>query len=148
MLRVWKQVHAACIEKKEFRLVGTFSPGLLMRLTRESTGSNLRLEHCRPRCKSQILFRRCGSADPSLQEELNGLISIYERRGFFDEILSLLEAGLSLERAHVRQAGLLFRRIDTNFFFYRWASSLNSRFSTASTSPRGVRHCSGFAFGR
>jgi hypothetical protein len=22
LLRVWKQVHAACIEKKEFRLVG------------------------------------------------------------------------------------------------------------------------------
>ena len=34
------------------------------------------------------------------------MISIYERRGFFDEILSLLEAGLSLERAHVRQAQL------------------------------------------
>lgn len=31
------------------------------------------------------------------------MISIYERRGYFDEILSLLEAGLSLERAHVRQ---------------------------------------------
>ena len=26
---------------------------------------------------------------------------MYERRGFFDEILALLEAGLSLERAHV-----------------------------------------------
>ena len=37
------------------------------------------------------------------QEELNGLIATYERRGYFDEILSLLEAGLSLERAHVRQ---------------------------------------------
>ena len=41
------------------------------------------------------------------------MISIYERRGYFDEILSLLEAGLSLERAHVRQAQLLlFFRLD------------------------------------
>lgn len=36
-----------------------------------------------------------------LQEELNALVQIYERRGFFDEVLTLLEAGLSLERAHV-----------------------------------------------
>jgi len=36
-----------------------------------------------------------------LQEELPALLVIYERRGHFDEVLSLLEAGLSLERAHV-----------------------------------------------
>jgi hypothetical protein len=54
-------------------------------------------------------FFRCESTDPFLQEELNGLISIYERRGYFDEILSLLEAGLSLERAHVRKAQFLDR---------------------------------------
>lgn len=37
------------------------------------------------------------------------MIAIYERRGYFDEILSLLEAGLSLERAHVRRAHFLDR---------------------------------------
>lgn len=37
-----------------------------------------------------------------VQEELAALVQIYERRGHFDEILSLLEAALSLERAHVR----------------------------------------------
>ena len=42
------------------------------------------------------------SADSCLQEELGALIRLYEQRGFFDEILALLEAGLSLERAHVR----------------------------------------------
>lgn len=36
-----------------------------------------------------------------LQEELPALLQIYERRGHFDEVLSLLEAGLVLERAHV-----------------------------------------------
>jgi len=35
------------------------------------------------------------------QEELPTLLTIYERRGHFGEVLSLLEAGLSLERAHV-----------------------------------------------
>ena len=35
------------------------------------------------------------------QEELPTLLTIYERRSHFDEVLSLLEAGLSLERAHV-----------------------------------------------
>ncbi|OCH91028.1 clathrin heavy chain [Obba rivulosa] len=52
--QVWKQVHAACMEKNEFRL-----------------------------------------------EELPALIQIYERRGHFDELIALLEAGLSLERAHM-----------------------------------------------
>ena len=37
-----------------------------------------------------------------LQEELVGVIKAYERRGYFDDVLALLEAGLSLERAHVR----------------------------------------------
>lgn len=64
--QVWKQVHAACIEKSEFRL-------------------------------AQI----CGLNIVVHAEELNALIQIYERRGHFDELLSLLEAGLSLERAHM-----------------------------------------------
>ncbi|KAJ3029464.1 hypothetical protein HDV00_009596 [Rhizophlyctis rosea] len=34
-------------------------------------------------------------------EELEALIRLYERRGFFDELMSLLEAGLGLERAHM-----------------------------------------------
>ncbi|QRW17148.1 Clathrin [Rhizoctonia solani] len=34
-------------------------------------------------------------------EELPGLIKRYEKRGYFDEVLQLLEAGLSLERAHM-----------------------------------------------
>ena len=35
------------------------------------------------------------------QEELGALIQMYERRGHFEEIINLLEAGLSLERAHM-----------------------------------------------
>ena len=35
------------------------------------------------------------------QEELTALIQMYERRGHFEEIINLLEAGLSLERAHM-----------------------------------------------
>ncbi len=36
-----------------------------------------------------------------LKEELSNLVQIYERRGHFEEIINLLEAGLSLERAHM-----------------------------------------------
>jgi clathrin heavy chain len=36
-----------------------------------------------------------------LQEELPGILKLYEYDGHFDEVISLLEAGLSLERAHV-----------------------------------------------
>ena len=64
--RVWKQVHAACIEKGEFRL-------------------------------AQI----CGLNIIVHAEELSALVKMYEWRGHFDEIISLLEAGLSLERAHM-----------------------------------------------
>jgi clathrin heavy chain len=35
------------------------------------------------------------------------LIQGYERRGHFEEIISLLEAGLSLERAHVRSLRII-----------------------------------------
>ena len=35
------------------------------------------------------------------QEELAALIQMYERQGHFKEVISLLEAGLSLERAHM-----------------------------------------------
>ncbi|KAF7791978.1 hypothetical protein EIP86_003005 [Pleurotus ostreatoroseus] len=37
-------------------------------------------------------------------EELPAIVQSYERRGHFDEILALLEAGLSLERAHIFKA--------------------------------------------
>ncbi|KAI5123544.1 hypothetical protein M0805_006703 [Coniferiporia weirii] len=64
--QVWKQVHAACIEKQEFRL-------------------------------AQI----CGLNIVVHAEELAGVLQSYERRGYFDEVLALMEAGLSLERAHM-----------------------------------------------
>ncbi|EIW79173.1 clathrin heavy chain 1 [Coniophora puteana RWD-64-598 SS2] len=64
--QVWKQVHAACIEKTEFRL-------------------------------AQI----CGLNIVVHAEELPGIVASYERRGHFDEVLALLEAALSLERAHM-----------------------------------------------
>ena len=36
-----------------------------------------------------------------LSEELPTLIRLYERNGYFDELISLMEAGLGLERAHM-----------------------------------------------
>ncbi|KAL1407009.1 Clathrin heavy chain [Vanrija albida] len=64
--QVWKQVNAACVDKKEFRLA-------------QICGLNL-IVHA---------------------EELPQLLSLYQRNGYFDEIISLMEAGLGLERAHM-----------------------------------------------
>ncbi|CED83796.1 clathrin heavy chain [Phaffia rhodozyma] len=64
--QVWKQVNAACIDKKEFRLA-------------QICGLNL-IVHA---------------------EELPNLLRLYERNGYFEEIISLMEAGLGLERAHM-----------------------------------------------
>ena len=66
VFRVWKQVNAACVDKKEFRLA-------------QICGLNL-IVHA---------------------EELQALVRLYETKGYFEEIMSLLEAGLGLERAHM-----------------------------------------------
>ncbi|KIM68076.1 hypothetical protein SCLCIDRAFT_1209460 [Scleroderma citrinum Foug A] len=78
--QVWKQVHAACMEKSEFRL-------------------------------AQI----CGLNIVVHAEELPALLQSYERRGHFDEVLALLEAALSLERAHMG----IFTELSTLYSKYR-----------------------------
>lgn len=65
-IKVWKQVHEACVEKKEFRLA-------------QICGLNLIVD----------------------AEQLQNLVKDYERNGYFDELISLLEQGLGLERAHM-----------------------------------------------
>lgn len=65
-IKVWKQVNAACVAKKEFRLA-------------QICGLNLIID----------------------AEELQDLVKQYERNGYFDELISLLEQGLGLERAHM-----------------------------------------------
>ncbi|KAM3086918.1 Clathrin heavy chain [Clarireedia jacksonii] len=65
-IKVWKQVNAACVEKKEFRLA-------------QICGLNLIID----------------------AEELQELVKQYERNGYFDELISLLEQGLGLESCHM-----------------------------------------------
>jgi clathrin heavy chain len=64
--KVWKEVHAVCVENKEFRLA-------------QICGLNLIIH----------------------ADELEELVKLYEYSGFFTELLSLLESGLGLERAHM-----------------------------------------------
>ncbi|KZT70754.1 clathrin heavy chain [Daedalea quercina L-15889] len=47
------------------------------------------------------LAQICGLNIVVHAEELPALVQLYERRGHFEEVLSLLEAALSLERAHM-----------------------------------------------
>jgi clathrin heavy chain len=60
-IKVWRQVHDACVEKKEFRLA-------------QICGLNLIVD----------------------AEQLENLVKEYERNGYFDELISLLEQGLGL----------------------------------------------------
>ena len=64
--KVWKQVHEACLAKKEFKLA-----------------------------------RICGQHLIVHADELAEVVRQYERQGYFDELIDLLEAGLGLERAHM-----------------------------------------------
>ncbi|KAJ8069666.1 hypothetical protein OCU04_000097 [Sclerotinia nivalis] len=65
-IKVWKQVNAACVEKKEFRLA-------------QICGLNLIVD----------------------AEELQSLVKQYERNGYFDELIAVLEQGLGLEQCHM-----------------------------------------------
>ena len=65
-IKVWKEVHEACVNKKEFRLA-------------QICGLNLIVD----------------------AEQLAALVKQYEYNGYFDELISLLEQGLGLERAHM-----------------------------------------------
>jgi len=71
-----------------------------------------------------------------VQEELPLLLQSYERREHFEDVLALLEAGLSLERAHVSCAlNIICCSLTIQI---RWASLQNYQLSTANTSPRSV----------
>jgi len=47
------------------------------------------------------LAQICGLHIVIHADELEGLINLYEGKGYFDELMQLLEAGLGLERAHM-----------------------------------------------
>ncbi|KNE65463.1 hypothetical protein AMAG_11086 [Allomyces macrogynus ATCC 38327] len=64
--KVWKEVHAVCVEQQEFKLA-------------QICGLNLVIH----------------------AEELDGVCKLYERLGYFDQVMALLEASLNLERAHM-----------------------------------------------
>ena len=65
-IKVWKEVHEACVDMKEFRLA-------------QICGLNLIID----------------------ADQLQALVKQYENNGYFDELISLLEQGLGLERAHM-----------------------------------------------
>lgn len=94
-------MHAACVEKSEFRLVDFLFYLLVKRsfsFVYQAQICGLNIVVHAVRLSHTLLFL---VHDFLLQEELPSLVQSYERRGYFDEVLSLLEAGLSLERAHV-----------------------------------------------
>ena len=83
-LRVWIQVHAACIEDQEFRLAQICGLNIVV----HAVSRNLFVLDCNFSLMCRYQSYRKSSAS-------------YERRGYFDEDLALMEAGPSLGRARV-----------------------------------------------
>lgn len=85
--RVWRQVNAACIDKKEFRLAQICGLNLIVH------AEELAVRH-RP--------SRVGATPTNVSFSFTqALVRLYETQGYTDEMISLLEAGLGLERAHM-----------------------------------------------
>ena len=72
-------------------------------------------------------------------DELEGLIKLYENRGFFNELIQLLEAGLGLERAHMG----LFTELAILYSKYRPAKMLEHLrlFWSRVNIPKVIRAC-------
>eukprot|EP00742_Colponemidia_sp_Colp-10_P000714 GILJ01000776.1.p1 GENE.GILJ01000776.1~~GILJ01000776.1.p1 ORF type:complete len:1719 (+),score=373.80 GILJ01000776.1:96-5252(+) len=76
--RTWKEVNAACVAAKEFRLA-------------QIAGLHIIIH----------------------PDHLEDIISFYENRGYYEELIQLLESGLGLERAHIgmfTELGVLYAK--------------------------------------
>jgi len=78
--QVWRQVNMACLDKNEFKLAQIC--GLSALRSRGWLGLT----------QTDLIVHA---------EELQALVRLYENRGYFSELINLLEAGLGLERAHM-----------------------------------------------
>ena len=67
---------------------------------------------------------------------MQAIIRSYEQKGYFDEVLALLEAGLSLERAHV--SGICLWIIFILMIDVRWVSSRSFPYYIANIDPKNV----------
>jgi len=100
----WKEINAACVEAKEFRLA--------------------------QQCAQQIIIQ---------PDELDELVRFYEVRGYFDEIIAVLEQGLTHERAHTG----LFTQLGICYSKYRPAKLMEhlKMFVQRISIPRLIRVC-------
>ena len=72
-------------------------------------------------------------------EELDEILRLYERLGFFDELMTLLEAGLGLERAHMG----MFTELAVLYSKYRPARLMEhlKLFCSRINIPKVIRAC-------
>eukprot|EP00698_Gefionella_okellyi_P003029 TRINITY_DN12851_c0_g1_i1.p1 TRINITY_DN12851_c0_g1~~TRINITY_DN12851_c0_g1_i1.p1 ORF type:complete len:1713 (+),score=451.79 TRINITY_DN12851_c0_g1_i1:76-5214(+) len=100
----WKEINAACVEVREFRLA--------------------------QQCAQHIIVQ---------PDELDELVRFYEVRGYFDEIISVLEQGSSHERAHTG----LFTQLGICYSKYRPAKLMEhlKMFIQRVSIPRLIRIC-------
>eukprot|EP00899_Mesostigma_viride_P014185 jgi/Mesvir1/22768/Mv14160-RA.1 len=89
--------------------------------------------------KEYRLAQLCGLQIIVQAEELDEVSQFYQRKGCFDEVISLMEAGLGLERAHMG----IFTELGTLYAKFHPAKLMEhlKLFSTRINVPRLIRVC-------
>lgn len=105
-IATWKEINAACVEAKEFRLA--------------------------QQCAQNVIMQ---------PDELDELVRFYEVRGYFDEVIAVLEQGISNERAHTG----LFTQLGICYSKYRPQKLMEhlKLFVQRISIPRLIRVCEG-----
>jgi clathrin heavy chain len=103
-INTWKEINAACVEAKEFRLA--------------------------QQCAQNVIIQ---------PDELDELVRFYEVRGYFDEIIAVLEQGISNDRAHTG----LFTQLGICYSKYRPQKVMEhlKMFIQRVSIPRLIRVC-------
>ncbi|KHN31288.1 Clathrin heavy chain 1 [Glycine soja] len=119
--KTWKEVCFACVDAEEFRLAQICGLNIIIQLS-----SDFQLE-----CLNNTFFQNV--------DDLEEVSEYYQNRGCFNELISLMESGLGLERAHMgifTELGVLYAR-------YRHEKLMEhiKLFATRLNIPKLIRAC-------
>ncbi|KAG4920213.1 hypothetical protein JHK86_049026 [Glycine max] len=119
--KTWKEVCFACVDAEEFRLAQICGLNIIIQLS-----SDFQLESL-----NNTFFQNV--------DDLEEVSEYYQNRGCFNELISLMESGLGLERAHMgifTELGVLYAR-------YRHEKLMEhiKLFATRLNIPKLIRAC-------
>ncbi|KAF1892552.1 hypothetical protein Lal_00011019 [Lupinus albus] len=102
--KTWKEVCFACVDAEEFRLAQICGLNIIVQFLSASNLSSL----------NSFELSECNGKTMSIKvDDLEEVSEYYQNRGCFNELISLMESGLGLERAHMgifTELGVLYAR--------------------------------------